>query len=681
MSRVYTFISLIFFACWGSVSIAHAEEVKILSGEHEDFSRLVFIFPKAINWSKRKYEKGFEVTFDRGGLTMDMSKIFTKIPRNRIEDVEFEPDVNTVRVVSGCECNLEIFEVRPGVIAMDMNEKRTLSSPTKSALLGFLEKPSDPNMISEMGIFSNPRNFSMLTSQDENSYLKNFRSSLKEQLDAASEAGIVGRNSIESLSEVVDLESDRGSVDEIPLSSRTHPQAEITEAINPNRYTRLDILDRSDLDCGSYDLDNAQLGAVDDPHQALVSARAGIFNDSGEADLDSMRSLFETYISLNQPQEAESLIAEWPAIAADLSAEKALVSVLNENETDYLTERMRCGVAWMFFGLLGSDTTPRLSEADLNQLYSYFRGLSTHLQIALQGRFSEKLKVNGQDSIAASVNRQASLIAFSMGEDVGIRATASKELERAFLNQGDIHREHVPQSLIDLLEAQLSTRARIDPALIELARAVALEFRGLSESSILFALSGLAILRNGEINVAYQVFAQGEKNLNSDDSEMMRARMASELFLVDDDALFLSAVFKQRPWSWLAGSNREIQEKIRARAYKLGIADETLADLGLSRRSFLGDDNVVERHAGVVVTPPSGLPPLLKTVEAPSTQASLTEPSDENSSNGLSRTGYDQRLNTTDKQTSSISAGLQNSYDLLKASREARNRINEILSR
>ena len=91
-------------------TFAEAESVRVLSGEHEDFSRIVLLFDERTGWKQTETLGGFEVEFDRKGISLDLSRVFEKIPRDRIDNVEFRANDGILRLDVTCDCVLEIFD-------------------------------------------------------------------------------------------------------------------------------------------------------------------------------------------------------------------------------------------------------------------------------------------------------------------------------------------------------------------------------------------------------------------------------------------------------------------------------------------------------------------------------------------------------------------------------------------
>ena len=58
-----------------SVSVSCAEPVRVLSGEHSDFSRIVLVFGRDVGWSQQKTLEGFSVAFDRSDLELELGQV------------------------------------------------------------------------------------------------------------------------------------------------------------------------------------------------------------------------------------------------------------------------------------------------------------------------------------------------------------------------------------------------------------------------------------------------------------------------------------------------------------------------------------------------------------------------------------------------------------------------------
>jgi len=96
-------------------------ETRVRSGEHGNFTRLVFYLPDAVQgWSANRLEEGYEIEMDPAPAALDTSEVFAFIPRTRVRDVDLRN--GAVWIESDCDCHVSIFQARPNVIAVDLRD-------------------------------------------------------------------------------------------------------------------------------------------------------------------------------------------------------------------------------------------------------------------------------------------------------------------------------------------------------------------------------------------------------------------------------------------------------------------------------------------------------------------------------------------------------------------------------
>jgi hypothetical protein len=67
-----------------AVEQGHAETVRVLSGEHPGFTRLVFQFEKPTRWRFGRTGAGYELRIGRDDVAFDLGGVFARIPRDRL---------------------------------------------------------------------------------------------------------------------------------------------------------------------------------------------------------------------------------------------------------------------------------------------------------------------------------------------------------------------------------------------------------------------------------------------------------------------------------------------------------------------------------------------------------------------------------------------------------------------
>lgn len=67
--------------------MTQAEVVRVRSGEHPGFSRLVFDLPAGTSWTIGRSPQGYELRLDGLRDGFDLAEVFTRIPRTRLRDI------------------------------------------------------------------------------------------------------------------------------------------------------------------------------------------------------------------------------------------------------------------------------------------------------------------------------------------------------------------------------------------------------------------------------------------------------------------------------------------------------------------------------------------------------------------------------------------------------------------
>lgn len=99
---------------------AGAQTVKVQSGEHAGFSRLVLVVPRGTAWDLRRDEGGYRLRFPDRAMRFDLSDVFRLIPRDRLAAIRAE-DGGLVLGLA-CACHAIAAEDRPGVLVIDLHD-------------------------------------------------------------------------------------------------------------------------------------------------------------------------------------------------------------------------------------------------------------------------------------------------------------------------------------------------------------------------------------------------------------------------------------------------------------------------------------------------------------------------------------------------------------------------------
>ena len=97
-----------------------AQTVRVTTGEHESFTRLVLSIPPGADWEFGTTDDGYAFRLPGRAPSWDIGSVFDRIPRDRLASIAVGPEGESLRLVLGCTCHAMPFEFRPGVIVIDL---------------------------------------------------------------------------------------------------------------------------------------------------------------------------------------------------------------------------------------------------------------------------------------------------------------------------------------------------------------------------------------------------------------------------------------------------------------------------------------------------------------------------------------------------------------------------------
>ncbi len=98
---------------------AFAETLRLRSGEHDGFSRIVITGGPSSGWTLRRGTEGYVFRSGRAGENYNLAGVFDLIPRDRIADLRHRAD-GALDIILGCDCHATAFATGSGAIAIDI---------------------------------------------------------------------------------------------------------------------------------------------------------------------------------------------------------------------------------------------------------------------------------------------------------------------------------------------------------------------------------------------------------------------------------------------------------------------------------------------------------------------------------------------------------------------------------
>lgn len=101
---------------------AFGEPAKVMSGEHDGFTRLVFDFGTPVEWVVGRRLDGYGLHIEGRNVSYDLTAAFAIIGRSRLADITTDPATGDVQIGMACACHAMPFEFRPGIIVVDLKD-------------------------------------------------------------------------------------------------------------------------------------------------------------------------------------------------------------------------------------------------------------------------------------------------------------------------------------------------------------------------------------------------------------------------------------------------------------------------------------------------------------------------------------------------------------------------------
>lgn len=99
-----------------------AQAVRVRSGEHGDFTRIVLEFPGAADWRVGRTADGYRLRLADAAPSYDLSGVYDLIGRSRLAAIWADPENGDLSISLACACHVIPFEFRPGTVVIDLKD-------------------------------------------------------------------------------------------------------------------------------------------------------------------------------------------------------------------------------------------------------------------------------------------------------------------------------------------------------------------------------------------------------------------------------------------------------------------------------------------------------------------------------------------------------------------------------
>lgn len=571
----------------GLAAPAGAETARVISGEHADFTRLVVELPAADDWTVGRTAMGYGfVTQSAVQPDYDLSTVWQRIPRTRLQALRVDPDTGALVLSLACPCHVFPFEYQPGMIVLDIRDG---AAPPGSAFEAALVLPVGDDDV--VGATAGPPvegyDWRKLTGPGQVAEaLPDFAAAgedLLPNLDPLRDA-LLRQISRGAADGIIDMElpgrsvppdgADPGAIDQARLALGELPGLAVIDG-----RTDPDIRPEAGLTCLPDEaLALGDWGDGRPPLDLLAEARSGLYQEFDKVDTDAVLRSVRLHLHLGFGAEALQYARLVPEPAPGELPALISMARLVDGEVDPTTPFARmlaCDGAAALWAALAHDRLPAADPVNADAIVRSFQALPPHLRRHLGARLADLLRDRDPDAARMVRDAMERTPDIAPGAVALLDAKADLHADRA-----DAARAHAEvavtegaaniESLVALVEAHFRSMEPLSPDVADGLRAVAGEVEGTALEPAVRRAETLALALSGQLTAAFAL--AGPDGAEAADLWQVLARRGE-----DDDLLRLAVLPVGAPVPSVAP---ETGEAIAARLLDLGFPEAALAWLG-----------------------------------------------------------------------------------------------------
>ncbi len=604
-----------------------ASEIKAYSGEHEDFTRIVLVFEEASSWSKAETPSGLELQFDTQNASMDLTKIFEKIPKTRVQDVKFDTNSQTLKINTDKDREIEVFSAGRNTIAIDV---RNLAEPhTRASKLSRSNLPDafplgspasrwavtrTPGSKLSTVVAPFPTTFAQAPNEQKALATRNILSleaALLEQLGRAASQGMATVGSGHSKSQDSNVSRVfQGTLD--AKANGQHVSARTafdfgSEAQGTAELKKVVCFGQDFWDVSSWLLDK-------DPATAIAMARRTMTSEFDVPSDDSVRRMVQTFLALGFGAEARATIQESDGIIRNEQLFLELSDIVDghyPNNPNTLEGGESCDDPTSLWAFISVPENKRGSKPNYQAIHASFLRLPLPLRAHIGATLVEKLSLSGNASLATTIRSAISRYSVSSPPKL-LMVDAEAAMQRGALEQAMEHLgsaatargEGSPRAMLKLLNGNRERGTLSENDILD-AAAVSFEYRDTALGLALLESAALSWAALGEVEQAIGAWSEVDKNSKSRPSpdrffssltqqiiqkgndRQIATFIHSNLFEENKRNLDRSAIASAIAWQLKIGDTRQVIQLPSNPTETYSLEDRQLgAELSLQKNDF-----------------------------------------------------------------------------------------------
>lgn len=580
-------------------TILSAETIKVRSGEHATFSRLVIYLDPSDTPALIRTPTGLRITSGNATDRFDIAGIFDLIPRDRIADVT-APKGGTLDITLNCPCDAVTQTLSNGRFVIDIVDTPPPEAPPAPARREQPDKPQDTARLARRGLpiagFADADDGIGAVDPPEEKDAENTPSpmtaqpltekTLLEQLARAASQGLVNAPSI--------LETEEDPTPATPPSPSPEPSAQPPEP--PQNHVRIQTsvdrdTDRSTGATGVSDLGPACLPAAafavanwgKDQGDTLDFAtyRTTLLTEADALDPDTFRHFIQHQIYLTLGAEAQAHLKKYDGVLED-GADLLLMAEIMENGTATgharMTTQLACDGPVVLWAVLSHPRLPRDRPINTAAMIYEFSALPRHLRSHLGPMLMRKFLAIGDTDTSIEINHISqrgiettdTANALSRAQ-LSLKTGNSTEARNQLRDIAETDDRNAVEAILLLVDSHIETRTGIPDRTLARLGALAHEHRGSAKGDELAMAELRALIhaaRFGEVREKLHELPRFPDRAEDRHIHILNA-FGRALTGAGADGAFLRNIVGQPMW---ADADEETRIAIAGRLLDLGFA-------------------------------------------------------------------------------------------------------------
>lgn len=571
MIRFCALVSLLTVAATGAM----AQDVRVRSGEHDGYTRLVFDVPPGTSWDLAHKKNGARLTIAMDGVTYQTGSVFERLSANRLASVSQSKPGDTLDMEFGCDCVASAFQFRSSMIVVDIGPG-ALPPPLT------FDVPPWPD---RQGIGSDQRANALKPSVGTDQPVldlgaRKLMNQLSTRLLQGADREVLGL----TLTPVGPRASqvDKNTALSLLLGSNLHLSTVLDELddLLGSKVQQIETVPRC--------ITTAELAfehwSDTRPFSVQVAdLRVGLFHEFDRLDDDRVLQLAKLYAFHGFGVEARQTLELLENPPIDATWVKVIAGIMDEKSIPTpspFRSQQRCDSDAALWALLADQKLA--ADAETEAIEMAFLALPGHLRQMLGPRlssiFSDALQVEAARRVMRSVGRVGSGKSPEVSQAMALMATADGQKDIAEAHLTDVvtasgAKTEAPLALARLVEKRWADRGAVSAQEVGLAGAFAVEFRRSEIGPLMKRTHAIALGLNQEFDTAFDLVQSLADNAESVATINRHFQLLTER---SDDITFLRQTLKF-PSEIERAMSTDTAVAVSARLASLGFSDHAYA--------------------------------------------------------------------------------------------------------